>query len=96
MSKEHEVGYAHRSRMDMIANILRVASGENQKTLIMPRCNLSFKQLHAYLNFLVSIGLLKSVPPRTGEKSDSNAYETTEKGESFIQAYRRLESLLAS
>lgn len=97
MSKEYEVGYAlHRSRMDIMENILRVATEGAKKTRVMYRCNLSFKQLHAYLDLLVSIGLLKSIPSRTGEKSNSNTYETTKKGHAFIQAYRSLTAILTS
>ena len=76
-------------------NILRVANEGAKKTHVMYRCNLSFKQLNAYLDLLVSIGLLKSVPPRTGERSDLNMYETTKKGQAFIHAYRNLIDLIA-
>ena len=96
ITKEYCVGYAlHRGRMDIMENILSVANEGARKTRIMYSCNLSFKQLHAYLDLLVSIGLLKSVPPRTGEKSDSNIYETTKKGQAFIHAYRNLIDLIA-
>jgi predicted transcriptional regulator len=97
MSKEYEVGYAlHRCRMDIMDNILRVSNEGARKTHIMYKCNLSFKQLNTYLDLLVSIRLLKSVPPRTEEKSDSNTYETTEKGQDFVQAYRKLRDLFAT
>jgi predicted transcriptional regulator len=96
MIKEYEVGYAlHRSRMDIMENILRVTNEGARKTHIMYRCNLSFEQLHTYLDLLASMGLLKSVPPRTGERSNSNMYETTEKGQAFIQVYRNLTDLFA-
>ncbi len=97
MSKEYGAGYAlHRNRMDIMENVLCVADGGARKTRIMYKCNLSFKQLHSYLDLLVSMGLLKSVPARTGEKSDSNMYETTEKGQAFIQAYRNLTDVCAT
>jgi predicted transcriptional regulator len=82
--------------MDIMENILRVANEGAKKTHIMYRCNLSFKQLNAYLNLLVSIELLKSVPPRTGERSDLNMYETTKKGQAFVQAYHSLTDLFAN
>jgi predicted transcriptional regulator len=96
MSQEYDVGYElNRSRMDIMENILRVTNEGAKKTHIMYRCNLSFRQLNAYLDLLVSIGLLKSVPPRTGERSDLNMYETTKKGQAYVQAYRSLTDLLA-
>ena len=85
----------HRSRMDILSDILQVAKGRARKTEIMHRCNLSFKQLRTYLDLLVSMGLLKSTPPEPGEKRNSNTYETTAKGRAFIQAYRNLTVLLA-
>ena len=95
MRKEYEVGYAlHRSRMDIIEDILCVANEGAGKTRIMYGCNLSFEQLHVYLDLLVSKGLLNSVPQRTGARSNLNMYETTEKGQAFIQAYRSLTDLL--
>ena len=86
----------HRSRMDILSDILQVAKEGARKTEIMHQCNLSFKQLCTYLDLLVSMGLLKSTPPEPGEKRNSNTYETTGKGRAFIQAYRNLTVLLAS
>ena len=95
LSKEYDVGHAlNRSRIDIMENILRVANEGAGKTRILYRCNLSFEQLHVYLDFLVSKGLLKSVPQRTGARNGSKIYETTEKGQAFIQAYRSLTDLL--
>ena len=92
----YEVGYAlRRSSVDIMENILHVTNEGATKTRVMYKCNLSFKQLHAYLDLLISIELLKSVPPRPGEKSDSNTYETTKKGQAFVQAYRSLTDLFA-
>jgi predicted transcriptional regulator len=81
--------------MDIMENILRVTNEGAKKTHIMYRCNLSFNQLNAYLDLLVSMGLLKPVPPRTGERSDLNMYESTKKGQAYVQAYRSLTDLLA-
>jgi len=79
-----------------MANILRAAEGGAKKTHIMYRCNLSFRQLQAYLDFLVERGLLKHIPVKTEERSDSNIYETTGKGRSFIQAYRSIRAILSN
>jgi predicted transcriptional regulator len=85
----------HRSRIDIIASILRAAEGGARKTHIMYRCNLSFRQLHIYLNLLEERGLLESVRTRSGEKNDSSTYKTTRKGRSFIQAYRNIRAILS-
>ena len=90
-----KVALLHRSRVDIIANILLAANGGAKKTHIMYKCNLSFKQLHAYLKFLVEIGLLSLV----NEKSETNEsfvlFETTKKGQSFLKTYKSLKALLS-
>jgi len=91
---QRKLSLLHRSRTDIIANILRVADGGAKKTHIMYRCNLSFRQLHVYLDFLVERGLLKNIPAKKTEKNDSNTYETTAKGRNFIQAYRTIRAIL--
>jgi predicted transcriptional regulator len=87
----------HRSRFDIIATILSAANeGGAKKTHIMYKCNLSFKQLHAYLKFLVEMGLLRSVVGNVEANETSVLFETTKKGEAFIKAYRNLNALLTS
>lgn len=87
---------AHRSRMDIIANILSSANNGARKTHIMYRCNLSFKQLHIYLAFLGERRLLKSIPIQTEQNSDSSVYQTTSKGRAFLQAYSNIRVLLSN
>jgi predicted transcriptional regulator len=87
----------HRSRFDIIATILKAANeGGARKTHIMYKCNLSFKQLHSYLQFLVEMGLLRSVVGNIGADENSVLFETTKKGEAFIKAYGNLNALLTS
>ncbi len=93
---ENEIGRSlHRSRMDIMENILSVAMKGARKTHIMYRCNLSFEQLNVYLDFLLSLGLLNSVSIKIEDKSRSEIYETSNKGQAFIQAYRNLTALCA-
>jgi len=84
--------------MDIIANILQAADNDGgaKKTHIMYKCNLSFKQLHAYLEFLVEMGLLKSILVRTETNENSLLFETTKKGQAFIKAYNNLSALLVA
>jgi predicted transcriptional regulator len=86
----------HRSRIDIIASILHAAEGGAKKTHIMYQCNLSFRQLHAYLDFLTERELLKSVVSKADEKNEAITYETTSKGKAFIQAYRVINVILSS
>ena len=86
----------HRSRVDIIANILLAANGGAKKTHIMYKCNLSFKQLHAYLKFLVEIGLLNSVNEKTDTNESFVLFETTKKGQSFLKTYKTLKALLST
>lgn len=79
--------------MDIMADILLTAIGGVRKTRIMYRCNLSFKQLEAYLNLLLEKGLLTKVSK--GETSQERFLKTTDKGKVFLRVYRGLQSLLA-
>jgi predicted transcriptional regulator len=89
---EKGVSIGHRGRFDIMANILSTASDGAKKTQLMYRCNLSFKQLEIYLSMLIVKKLLaKRV--HNGSK-DLVIYETTDKGHSFLQAYRTLRALL--
>jgi predicted transcriptional regulator len=62
----------------------------------MYSCNLSFKQLHVYLDFLKERKLLKPVPISKEERNDSVGYATTSKGRAFLQAYSSLRALLST
>jgi predicted transcriptional regulator len=84
----------HRSRIDIIANILQVSNGGAKKTHIMYRCNLSFRQLHAYLNLLIDRKLLRKVEKK--ESLRQELYETTPRGKAFLQAYKSIKALLAT
>jgi len=92
---KRELGFPFRSRIDIVANILREAVGGAKKTHIMYGCNLSFRQLQAYLDLLLNSGLLRIVSEE--EKSNKlNLLETTIKGRAFLQAYHNLIALLAT
>jgi len=92
----NKVTLLHRSKIDIMANILQTANEGAKKTHIMYKCNLSFKQLHAYLNFLVEMGLLKKTSLKTETNENSPLFETTKKGRAFIKAYDNLSLLLVS
>ena len=89
MSKE---SLLHRSRVDIIENILRVADPGAKKTRIMYRCNLSHTQLRAYLKLLFGMKLLESISEEEGTEPD--VLKTTAKGLKFLDAYRKLKVLM--
>jgi predicted transcriptional regulator len=76
-----------------MASILRVAVGGKTKTCIMRKCNLSFRQLQAYLAFLKEKGLLK-VELHKGKSEPERVYVTTERGLAFLKAYGNLKATL--
>ncbi len=87
-----ELGFSFRSRMDIIASILREAGGGAKKTRIMYRCNLNFRQLQTYLDLLLNTGLLKTI--REDEKFSNPMFQTTVKGIDFLKNYQKLIALL--
>lgn len=78
-----------RSRLDIMAGILRETTKPSRKTRIMYKCNLSFRQLKVYLKLLVEEGFLKANPVRESEVV-AEAFQITEKGKSFLEAYDNL------
>ena len=91
---EKEAEFAVRGRIDIIADILRQAKHGAKKTRIMYLCNLSFRQLRVYLNFLVKKGFLSLSP--AVESSGSVVFLTTEKGLDFLEAYDGLQAVIFS
>jgi predicted transcriptional regulator len=61
----------------------------------MYRCNLSFRQLNTYLDFLIERKLIKSLRIG-GEAGDSRIYQTTNRGKAFIQAYNSIRVLIST
>jgi len=80
--------------VDIIANILSEANEGAKKTHIMYKSNLSFRQLQAYLDFLLDRGLLTM--SEEGSEGNPNLLKTTAKGRAFLRAYRNLKALLTA
>jgi len=79
--------------MDIIADILDQAKYGAKKTRIMYTCNLSFRQLRVYLDFLLKKRFLALV---TSENDNSRLFETTKKGLDFLKAYQSLQAVISS
>jgi predicted transcriptional regulator len=78
---------SNRTRVEILASILTVASRGALKTHIMYKANLSHRQLEKYLQFLEESGLLLQISdPELG----SRHYRVTEKGMGFLKDYSQL------
>ena len=71
----------YRSRLDIIADILQVASQNSKKTQIMYQANLSYKVLQRYLKDITAASLISF---ETAEQ----CYVLTQKGQEFLDAYK--------
>ncbi|MEM3623024.1 MAG: winged helix-turn-helix domain-containing protein [Candidatus Bathyarchaeia archaeon] len=80
----------HRGCLDIIAEILEASQDNIKKTYLMNRCNLSFRQLNYYLEFLHKKGLLNG---KSGHGNLSSV-GITEKGRKFLKAYKGLKNLM--
>ncbi|RLI47218.1 hypothetical protein DRO69_01185 [Candidatus Bathyarchaeota archaeon] len=85
----------HRSKIDIIADILQVAARGTKKTHIMYGCNLSFEQLQTYLNLLLDRGLLR-VNAENEKCGNSTFFQTTARGHIFLKAHRNLREILTT
>ncbi len=73
----------NRSRLDIAAEILKVANDGVLKTKIMYLAYLSFDQLEEYLALLTHNGLLEY-------DSKKRQYKTTGKGQDFLVKYAKV------
>ncbi len=80
-----------RGRFDIMASVLSGAVSGTTKTYIMRKCNLSHRQVKAYLDILLDKDLLKG-KPREGKGNPTKIYVTTEKGKAFLRAYSNLKA----
>jgi len=80
---------SNRTRVEILATILKVAGGGNLKTHIMYKANLSYRQLERYLNFLETNGLLARILD-----NETLTFQVTEKGKEFLTDYARISTYL--
>ena len=71
----------YRDRLDIIADILNVASQEARKTQIMYQANLSYKVLQRYLSEIVEAQLVIF-------EDHEQRYKLTIKGHDYLDAYK--------
>jgi predicted transcriptional regulator len=80
--KPQQIG--NRTRMEILASILKVASNGALKTHIMYKANLSHRQLERYLALLEERGLLAQ---GVDEDVGNRIYRITGKGFDFLREY---------
>jgi len=88
-SNNIETLWERRDKLNIFAEIMEVAKGRELKTRIMYRVNLSFSQVNEYLSFLTEMGFI-----RVREENRKKVYETTAKGNSYIENYIEMANLL--
>jgi predicted transcriptional regulator len=79
----------NRGKIQIMGDVLALATSRIRKTHIMYRANLSYEQVYLYLEELISMRLIaQDVTP------DGVVYRTTEKGREFLLYYTRLVEFL--
>jgi predicted transcriptional regulator len=89
-NKAQQIG--NRTRLEILASILQVASKGALKTHIMYKANLSHRQLERYLAFLEERGLLAE---GIDEGLGNRMYRITEKGFDFLTEYSHVSGYFA-
>ena len=75
----------NRGRIQIMGDVLALATSGIKKTHIMYKANLSYEQVHLYLSELISRRLITQ---------DGVVYRTTDKGREFLVFYNRLTEFL--
>ena len=89
---KRRISNSNRGRLDITADILEASYGGARKTYLMYRCNMSFKQLKYYLDFLLGKELLCMV---VGDVNPNHGlFEITDKGKEFLKSYKGLKALV--
>ncbi len=79
----------NRGKIQIMGDVLALATSGIKKTHIMYRANLSYEQVHLYLGELIGKRLMvQDVSP------DGVVYRTTTKGREFLLSYTRLVEFL--
>jgi predicted transcriptional regulator len=80
----------NRGKIQIMGDVLALATSGIKKTHIMYRANLSYEQVHLYLGELIG----KRLIAQDVSSEDGVVYRTTEKGREFLLNYTRLVELL--
>jgi len=87
-----KLGFSQRSRLDIMACILKNSNESSRKTRLIYGCNLNLRMFNLYRIILVRGGFLEVSRREDGVE----IFDTTVKGKEFITDYRNIERLLNS
>jgi predicted transcriptional regulator len=90
MTRTSEQRKNNRGKIQIMGDMLALATSGIKKTRIMYRANLSYEQVHLYLGDLIG----KRLITQDVSSSDGVVYRTTEKGREFLLHYTRLVEFL--
>ena len=79
-----------RGRLDIIKQILEISKDFSNQTSLTQDCALNLSQVSLFTNCLVATGLLK-----VSTSNSVEIFETTEKGNDFLQDYSQIENILS-
>jgi predicted transcriptional regulator len=77
--------------MEIVYSVLSVCLNGALKTHVMFRCNLNSKQLHFYMESLLTKGLLEKLREPPSAKVE---YRTTARGRKYLETYGTLLQML--
>ena len=80
----------NRGKIQIMGDVLALATSGIKKTHIMYKANLSYEQVHLYLGELIGKRLIM----QDVSSADGVVYRTTTKGREFLQYYTRLVEFL--
>ena len=80
----------NRNRYRILYDMLTTANPYSKKTHMMYNCNLSFRELGTYLNFLLQRGLVK----KTQNEFNEWVYSITESGKKYVEKFDALSGLV--
>ena len=80
----------NRGKIQIMGDVLALATSGIKKTHIMYRANLSYEQVHLYLGEMIGKRLIS----QDVSSPDGVVYRTTEKGREFLLYYMRLVEFL--
>jgi predicted transcriptional regulator len=79
----------NRGKIQIMGDVLALATSGIKKTHIMYKANLSYEQVHLYLSELIGRRLIEQ-----DVSQDGVVYRTTDKGREFLLYYNRIAEFL--
>jgi predicted transcriptional regulator len=76
-----------RNRLEIVAEILKIANRGSHKTRLVYGANLNFKMLKNYINSLENVGLIIT------SQNNDGLIRTTRKGREYLQQFQALQQI---